>query len=110
MSEVAVSKVEGIIKTLSELEENIDSLNEKVADMKKKLHARAETEIEKLHEKVAEMATKEAELMISKAKEAAKQEAAKIESDGQKSLAEIKAKIDLEFDEAVEYVVSYALK
>ena len=41
----AVSKVEGIIKTLSELEENIDSLNEKIADMKKKLHTKVENEI-----------------------------------------------------------------
>lgn len=54
MSEVEVSKVEGIIKTLSELEENIDSLNEKVADMKKKLHARSQNEIENLREKVKE--------------------------------------------------------
>ena len=50
----AVSKVEGIIKTLSELEENIDSLNEKVADMKKKPHTKVENEIENLREKVVE--------------------------------------------------------
>jgi len=110
MSEVAISKVEGIIKTLSELEENIDSLNEKVADMKKKLHARVENEIENLREKVVEMATKESESMISKTRDVANQEAKKILNDGEKSLAEIKAKINETFDEAVEYTISSILK
>lgn len=110
MSEIAVSKVEGIIKTLSELEENIDSLNEKVADMKKKLHAKAENEIESLREKVIEIATKESESIISKTKEAANQEAKTIQSDGEKVLAEIKTTIDEKFDESVEYVVSSVLK
>ena len=110
MSEVAVSKVEGIIKTLSELEENIDSLNEKVADMKKKLHARVENEIENLREKVIELATKESESIISKTKDAANQDAKKILDDGEKSLAEIKTKVSTKLDEAVEYVVSSILK
>jgi V/A-type H+-transporting ATPase subunit G/H len=110
MSEVAVSKVEGIIKTLSELEENIDSLNEKVADMKKKLHARVENEIDSLREKVIEIATKESELIISKTKDTANQDAKKILDDGEKSLAEIKTKVSTKFDEAVEYVVSSILK
>lgn len=110
MSEVAVSKVEGIIKTLSELEENIDSLNEKVADMKKKLHAKVENEIGSLREKVVEMATKESEYMISKTKDAANQDAKKILDDGEKSISEIKAKISAKFDEAVEDTVSSILK
>lgn len=110
MSEVAVSKVEGIIKTLTELEENIDSLNEKVADMKKKLHARTENEIENLLEKVVEMATKESESIISQTKEVANQEAKKILNDGERTLAEIKTKIDAKFDEAIEYVISSVLK
>lgn len=110
MSEVSVSKVEGIIKTLSELEENIDSLNEKVADMKKKLHARVENEVENLREKVVEMATKESESIISKTKDAANQDAKKILNDGEKSLAEIKTKISEKFDEAVEDTISSMLK
>ncbi len=110
MSEVAVSKVEGIIKTLSELEENIDSLNEKVADMKKNLHTKVENEIETLREKIIEMATKESEFMISKTRDAASQEAKKILNDGEKSLAEIKTKISEKFDEAVDETVSSILK
>ena len=110
MSEVAVSKVEGIIKTLSELEENIDSLNEKVADMKKKLHARVENEVEILREKVVEMATKESESMISKTRDAANQDAKKLLNDGEKSLAEIKTKISEKFNDAVEDTISSILK
>ena len=110
MSEVAVSKVEGIIKTLSELEENIDSLNEKVADMKKKLHTRVENEVEILREKVVEMATKESESIISKTRDAANQDAKKILNDGEKSLAEIKTKISEKFNDAVEDTISSILK
>lgn len=110
MSEVAVSKVEGIIKTLSELEENIDSLNEKVADMKKKLHARVENEAENLREKVVEMVTKESESIISKTRDTANQDAKKILNDGEKNLAEIKTKISAKFDEAVEDTISSILK
>ncbi|MBI3842713.1 MAG: hypothetical protein HY295_06205 [Thaumarchaeota archaeon] len=110
MSEVAVSNVEGIIKTLSELEDNIDSLNERVEEMKKKLHARCENEIEKLREKVVEMATKESESIISQARDTANQEAKKILSDGEKNLAEIRNKIATKFDEAIEYAVSSILK
>ena len=110
MSEVAVSKVEGIIKALSELEENIDSLNEKVADMKKKLHARVENEAENLREKVVEMATKESESIISKTRDTANQDAKKILNDGEKNLAEIKTKISAKFDEAVEDTISSILK
>ena len=110
MSEVAVSKVEGIIKTLSELEENIDSLNEKVADMKKKLHTRVENEVEILREKVVEMATKESESIISKTRDAANQDAKKILNDGEKSLAEIKTKISEKFNEAGEDTISSILK
>ncbi|MGI0008895.1 MAG: hypothetical protein ACRD92_04665 [Nitrosopumilaceae archaeon] len=110
MSEVAVSKVEGIIKTLSELEENIDSLNEKVADMKKKLHARVENEAENLREKVVEMVTKESESIISKTRDTANQDAKKILNNGEKNLAEIKTKISAKFDEAVEDTISSILK
>ena len=110
MSEVAISNVEGIIKTLSELEDNIDSLNARVEEMKKKMHARCENEIEKSRERVVEMATKESESIISQARDTANQEAKKILSEGEKNLVEIRKKIDTKFDEAVEYAVSSILK
>lgn len=110
MSEAVVSNVEGIIKTLSELEDNIDSLNGKVEEMKKKLHAKCENEIEKLREKVVEMATNESESIISQTRNTANQEAKKTLSGAEKNLAEIRKKIDTKFDEAVEHAVSSILK
>ncbi len=110
MSNVAQSKVTGIVKALSVLEDDLDSLNVKVADMKKGLNIKAQNEIEKLFEKTREMATKEAESIINEARESAKAESQKIAQNGQKKLTEIKSKIDSSFDEAVKHVVSTVLK
>ena len=48
---MAESKVTGIIKSLNALEDDIDSLNSKVADMKKQLSVKAQSEIDNLIEK-----------------------------------------------------------
>ena len=108
MSEVEVSKVEGIIKTLSELEENIDSLNEKVADMKKKLHIRSQNEIENLREKVKEDHHR---IWINNITSTwnCKSRNKKDLNWRRKNLAETKKKIDTKF-EATKYVVSSVLK
>ncbi len=65
MSTMAESKVAGIIQSLSGLEDDLDSLNNKVADMKKQLSLKAQTKIDNLLEKTREMATKEAEVIIN---------------------------------------------
>ena len=62
MSSMAESKVTGIIKSLNILEDDLDSLNSKVGDMKKQLSVKAQTEIDNLLEKTREVATKEAEI------------------------------------------------
>ena len=51
MSTMAESKVAGIIQSLSGLEDDLDSLNNKVADMKKQLSLKAQTKIDNLLEK-----------------------------------------------------------
>ena len=107
---MAESKVTGIIQSLNGLEDDIDSLNSKVADMKKQLTVKAQNEIEKLLEKTREMATKEAEIIINASKDKATSESAKIAKDGESKLAEIQSKIDSNFDEAVRHVVSTVLK
>ena len=104
------SKVTGIIKSLNVLEDDIDSLNSKVGDMKKQLSVKAQNEIDSLMEKTREMATKEAEVMINASKEKATAESAKIAQEGEAKLSEIQAKIDANFDEAVKHVVSTVLK
>ncbi|KAF6245403.1 hypothetical protein [Nitrosopumilus sp. b2] len=107
---MAESKVTGIIKSLNVLEDEIDSLNSKVGDMKKQLSVKAQNEIDFLMEKTREMATKEAEVLINASKEKATAESAKIAQEGEAKLSEIQSKIDANFDEAVKHVVSTVLK
>ena len=110
MSSMAESKVTGIIQSLNELENNLNSLNSKVGDMKKQLSVKALNEIDKLSEKTREMATKEAEVIINASKTKATSESAKIVKEGDLKLSEIKSNIDAHFDEAVKHVVSTVLK
>lgn len=110
MGSMAESKVSGIIQSLNGLEDDLDSINSRVSDMKKQLTVKAQNEIELLLEKTREMATKEAEVIINASKTKAKSESAKITKNGEEKLAEIQSKIDSNFDEAVRHVVSTVLK
>lgn len=110
MSEVVTSKVDVIVKALTELENDIDSLNSKVADMKKSLQTKTQKEIDKLMEQVREMATKEAESMINQTRQKAKTQAEQILKSGDEKAAKTKNQIDTKFDEAVDIVVSTVLK
>jgi len=58
MSSMAESKVSGIIKSLNALEDDLDSINSKISDMKKQLAVKTQNEIDVLLEKTREMATK----------------------------------------------------
>ena len=107
---MAESKVTGIVKSLNILEDDLDSLNSKVGDMKKQLSVKAQTEIDNLLEKTREMATKEAEVIINASKEKASSESVKIAQQGDAKLSEIQSNIDANFDEAVKHVVSTVLK
>ncbi|MDO7721955.1 MAG: DivIVA domain-containing protein, partial [Nitrosopumilus sp.] len=109
MTDVAESKVTGIIKTLNVLEDDLDSLTGKVGDMKKQLNVKTLTEIDTLLEKTREMATKEAEVIINAAKEKANTESAKIAQDGESKLAEIDSNVNSNFDDMVKHVVSTIL-
>ena len=110
MSDITESKVTGIIKSLNALEDDMDSLNSKVSDMKRQLSVKAHTEIDALLEKTREMATKEAEVIINASKEKATAESAKIAQQGETKLSEIQSSVDANFDEAVRHVVSTVLK
>src|SRR3989344_3012457 len=107
---VADSKVSKIIKSLSELENNIDSLNEKVADIKKTLVSKTQTELESLQSQVSQMAIKEAESIISETKVKAEQQSKKIAAEGEAKLANLKSTVESKFNEAVDDVVSTILK
>ena len=110
MSSMAESKVTGIIKSLNALEDDLDSLNSKVGDMKKQLTVKTLGEIDALLEKTREMATKEAEVIINTSKDNTTAESAKIAQEGDVKLSELQSRIDANFDEAVKNVVSTVLK
>ena len=110
MSNVTESKVTGIIKSLNVLEDDLDSLNGKVGDMKKQLSVRTQSEIDGLLEKAKEMAAKEAETIINASKEKAKSESEQIAKEGDAKLSDLQSKITANFDEAVKHVVSTVLK
>jgi len=110
MSSMAESKVTGIIKSLNALEDDLDSINSKVSDMKKQLTVKTQNEIDAILEKTREMATKEAEVIINASKEKATVESAKIAQEGEAKLSEIQSNVDANFDKAVKHVVLTVLK
>ena len=107
---MAESKVTGIIKTLNALENDLDSINTKVSDMKKQLAVKTQNEIDVLLKEIREMATKEAEVIINASKKKATAESAKITQEGEAKLSEIQSNVDANFDKAVKHVVSTVLK
>ena len=110
MASLQPSNVSNIMKALNELEEKIDSLNTKVADMKKSLNQKANSEIDKIMEKTREMATKEAEVIINESREKANAQSQSITQEGDGKIIELQSKIDATFDDAVKLVVSTVLK
>ena len=110
MSELAQSKVAGIVKSLSVLENDLESLNSRVDDMKKQLAAKAQAEIDSMSEKTRQLAAKEAEAIISASRQKAEAESARISQQGEARLSELRSGIDAHFDEAVQHVVSTILK
>ncbi len=107
---VAESKVTGIVKALSSLEEDIDSLNARVSEVQKSISSATQSELAALRQKTRDMATREAESIINAAKSRAESEASQIAQAGQSRLSETQSKIDASFDEAVATVVSTVLK
>ena len=102
--------VDGIIKALSNLESDIDSLNLKLEDMKKQLNSKVQKEIDNLMIKTKEIATKEAESIISESKSKAQTESEKIHQKGEEKLTEIQKNIESNFDSAVDDAISSILK
>ena len=109
-SSVSPGTVDKIIGALNNLESNIDSLNESLGDMKKQLNQKAQKEINRLRDQITQIATKEAEIIISEAREKAKSESQRILTAGDLNLKDVQNKIDSKFNEAVDHVVSTVLK
>ncbi|MDC0451036.1 hypothetical protein OAQ83_00160 [Nitrosopumilus sp.] len=110
MADVVESKVTGIIQSLNGLEDDLDSLTDKVGDMKKQLTVKTLGEIDTLLEKTREMAMKEAEVIINAAKEKANIESTGIVQEGDSKLTKIESNTNANFDDMVKHVVSTILK
>lgn len=107
---MAESRVGGIIAALSSLEDDIDTLNTTLADMKRQMSIRVQKETDKLYEKTREMATAEAEGIIGDARAKADAEAARISEEAAAKLEKIRADIDAGFEEAIKTVVSTIMR
>jgi F0F1-type ATP synthase membrane subunit b/b' len=103
------SAVEGIVGALSELETDIDSLYSRVDEMKKRIMAHSNEEIEKLKQQIILLANEEAKKIVDKAKAEADAESADISKQAEKSLAVIKKNVDSSFDRAVDNIVKTVL-
>lgn len=103
------STVESIVKALSELETDLDGLNGRVDEMKKRIMAHANDEVDKLRQQVVVLASEEAKKIVDRAKAEADAESAEISKQAEKSLAGIKKNIDSSFDRAVDSIVKTVL-
>lgn len=106
---VSHSAVDSIVSALSQLETEIDGMNARVDEMKKRLMARSNEQVEKLKQQVIAMANEEAKRIVDSARAEAEAESSQIMKDAEKSLATIKKNIDASFDRAVDSIVRSVL-
>ncbi|MEO9363274.1 MAG: hypothetical protein ABI348_05170 [Nitrososphaera sp.] len=103
------SAVESIVGALAELESDIDSMNARVDEMKKRLLAHSNEEVDKLKQQIISMANEEAKRIVEAARAEAESESAQIMKEAETNLAAIKKNIDASFDKAVESIVKTVL-
>jgi len=105
----SLSAVETIVTALSGLETDIDGLYVKAEEMKKRIMAHSNEEVEKLKQQITALATEEAKKIVDSAKVEADGESEKIAELGRASVAGIKKNINSSFDRAVESIVKSVL-
>jgi TolA-binding protein len=105
-----MSSVEVIINALAELEKDIDNLNLKIEEMKKRMMIYSNEQIENLKQQTISIANEEAKKIVDIAKKEAEDESALIANDADKRLLDIKKNIDSSLDRAVDNIVNMVLK
>jgi V/A-type H+-transporting ATPase subunit G/H len=103
------SAVETIVSALSELENDIDGLYARAEEMKKRIMAHSNEEVEKLKQQVAAMANEEAKRIVDSARAEAEAESEKINEAGRATVANLKKNINSSFDAAVDSIVRTVL-
>lgn len=103
------SEVESIVSALGELEKEIDGMNTRVDEMKKRLMTRSNEQVEKLKQELISMANAEAKKIVDTARAEAEAESKVIIAEAEKSLLAIKKNIDSSFGRAVDNIVQTVL-
>jgi F0F1-type ATP synthase membrane subunit b/b' len=102
--------VESIIKALSELESDIDTISSKVEELKKRMINQSHEEIEKLKQQIISTAQEEAKKIVDKAKTEAEAESVVITKESEENLARIRKNIDSLSDTIVDKIVKMIVK
>ena len=103
------SAVETIVGALSELEVEIDGLYSRAEDMKKRIMAHSNEEVDKLKQQVIAMANEDAKRIVDSARAEAEADSEKIGETGRANLANLKKNINSSFDAAVDNIVRTVL-
>jgi vacuolar-type H+-ATPase subunit H len=103
------STVETIVSALSDLENDIDGMYSRVEEMKKRLIAHSDEEIEKLKQQIIILANDEARQIVDNTKAEAESESEKIGEAGRANLANIRKNIKASFELTVDNIVQVVL-
>jgi F0F1-type ATP synthase membrane subunit b/b' len=102
--------VESIVKALSELERDIDVVNFKVEELKKRMINWSHGEIEKLKQQIITAAKGEAERITDTAKKEAEEESVIITKESEENLSRIRKNIESLSDTITEKIVKMIVK
>jgi len=103
------SAVETIVSALSELESDIDGMYSRVEEMKRRIIAHSDEEIEKLKQQIITLANQEATQIVDTARVEAEAESEEIGEIGRANLANIRKNIKASFDTTVDSIVQAVL-
>ena len=103
------SAVETIVGALSELENDIDGLYVHAEEMKRRIMAHSNEEVEKLKQQVTAIANEDAKKIVDSARAEAEAESEKIGEAGRSNVANLKKNINSSFDAAVDNIVRTVL-
>lgn len=105
-----MSSVEVIINALAELEKDIDNLNLKIEEMRKRIIIYSNEQIENLKQQIISIANEEAKKIVDIAKKEATDESSLIAKETDNRLSDIKKNIDSSLDRAVDSIVDMVMR
>ena len=103
------SAVETIVSALSELENDIDRMYGRVEEMRRRIIAHSDEEIENLKQQIITLANEEAKQIVDSTKAEAEAESEEIGEIGRANLANIRKNIKASFDTTVDNIVQAVL-